>query len=112
MTEDRHGPLKQTVTVTETVLTVTTIVPNYVKSSVLNFLKILQGSYADTRREADGHIFAEMYSSKALSKIAKNDYCLLRVCLSVRSAWNNSAQLGTTRHNSAPIGRISVKFDI
>jgi hypothetical protein len=56
------------VTVIETVFTDTTIVPNYVKSSVLNFLKILQGSFADTRREPDGHDFDEIFSPKALSQ--------------------------------------------
>jgi len=56
------------VTVTETVLTDTTIVPNYVTSSLLNFLKILQGSFADTRREPDGYDFDEIYSSKAFSQ--------------------------------------------
>jgi hypothetical protein len=56
------------VTVTETVLTDTTVVPNYVKCPALNFLKILQGLFADTRREPDGHDFDEIYSSKELSQ--------------------------------------------
>jgi len=56
------------VTVTERVLTDSTAVPNYVTSYVLNLLKILQGSFADNRREPDGHDFDEMYSSKAFSR--------------------------------------------
>ena len=82
MTEYRYGPLKWVVTVTGTVLTDNTIVPNYVTSSVLNVLKILQGSFADTRREPDGHDFEEIYSSKALSQNCEK-WLLPSSCLSV-----------------------------
>jgi hypothetical protein len=53
---------------TETVLTDTTIVPDYAKISVLNFLKILQCTFADNRGEPDGYDFDEIYSSKELSQ--------------------------------------------
>jgi len=81
MADDLYWPLKQIVTVTETVLTDTKIVPNNVKSSVLNFLKIVQGSFADTRREPDGHDFDEIYSSKALSQNCEK--WPLNSCLSI-----------------------------
>jgi len=80
------------VSATETVLTDTTIVPNYVKISVLNFLKIRQGTFADNRREPDGHDFGEIYSSKELSQNCEK-LLLSSSCLSFRSV--HMEQLGS-----------------